>query len=273
MTRSRAVAAVLLVATLPGAAAAEPSGIETLPPAIRARVTCSIQAAARFAMPTNLLIAVAEQEGGRVGQWVKNANGSYDVGPMQFNTSYLRSLERFGITAQDVAAPGCYPYELAAWRLRRHILRDRGDLWKRAANYHSGTPARNAHYRAGLRQRAVKWGSWLAEHAPTARIAHAASPIDHAESPYVPEPPPAPPPRSTDIVATIVERRSARRSNESSRAPSHKAEQRPRRATPDPAPTNTKPSLLEELATIDAHRRAGLLELVSGPQPLAGAAR
>ncbi len=122
---------------------------------------CSIAAATRYQIPANIVLAVAEREGGQPGQWVRNSNGSHDVGAMQFNTAYLRELGRYGITPEDVAARGCYPYSLAAWRLRRHIKYDRGDLWSRVANYHSRTPQFNAVYRADLIRRAVKWADWL----------------------------------------------------------------------------------------------------------------
>ena len=125
------------------------------------RITCSIAAAIKYAVPANLVLAVAEVEGGKPGQWVVNRNGSYDVGPMQLNTSYLRELARYGITPDDVAAAGCYAYELATWRLARHLARDHGDLWQRAANYHSRTPTLNAKYRAKLMARAASWASWL----------------------------------------------------------------------------------------------------------------
>ena len=126
------------------------------------RVTCSIAAALKFRLPPELLLAVAEMEGGKPGQWVRNANGSHDVGPMQFNTKYLAHLEKqYGITASDVATAGCYPYEVAAWRLRRHLDRDRGDLWMRAANYHSRAVAHNAKYRRKLIAKAARWQSWL----------------------------------------------------------------------------------------------------------------
>ena len=78
------------------------------------RVTCSISAAARFDVPANIVLAVAEMEGGRPGQWKRNANGTHDVGPMQFNTAYLRELRHYGITTEDVAGAGCYAFELAA---------------------------------------------------------------------------------------------------------------------------------------------------------------
>lgn len=132
-----------------------------LPPQIQERVVCSISAAVKYEVPANIVLAVAEKEAGKPGQWVRNANGTHDIGPMQFNTSYLRELVRYGITANDVAAAGCYSFELAAWRLRGHIKNDKGDLWTRAANYHSRTPQYNAVYRADLRVKASKWADWL----------------------------------------------------------------------------------------------------------------
>jgi hypothetical protein len=60
-----------------------------------------------------------------------------------------------------VAAAGCYAFDLAAWRLRMHIRNDKGDLWTKAANYHSRTPQYNAVYRADLMRRASKWADWL----------------------------------------------------------------------------------------------------------------
>ncbi|KAF0169879.1 MAG: trbN, partial [Caulobacteraceae bacterium] len=128
----------------------------------RERVTCSIAAALKFGIPANIMLAVAEMEGGRPGQRVRNRNGSLDVGPMQFNTRYLEHLERrYGITAADVAAAGCYPYELAAWRLRKHIELDAGDVWARAANYHSRSPAHNSKYRRKLIAKAAAWARRL----------------------------------------------------------------------------------------------------------------
>lgn len=132
-----------------------------LPPQLHERVVCSISAAVKYEVPANIVLAVAEKEGGKPGQWVRNSNGTHDVGPMQFNTAYLRDLSRYGITAEHVAAEGCYSYDLAAWRLRMHIRNDKGDLWTKAANYHSRTPKYNAVYRADLMRKATKWADWL----------------------------------------------------------------------------------------------------------------
>lgn len=141
--------------------------VSDMPPQLQERIVCSIAAAAKYEIPANLLLAVAEQEGGQPGQWVRHANGAVDVGPMQFNTGYLRDLARYGITSEDVAARGCYPYELAAWRLRRHIRYDTGDLWTKAANYHSRTPAFNVVYRQLIMGKALKWADWLDRHFTT----------------------------------------------------------------------------------------------------------
>jgi hypothetical protein len=133
------------------------------PEEMNERVMCSVIAAVKYDVPANIILAVAEIEGGKPGLYVENTNGTLDVGPMQFNTAYLHDLARYGITAKDVEASGCYAYELAAWRLRGHILNDTGDLWTRAANYHSKTPYYNAEYRAKLIRASGKWGNWLTE--------------------------------------------------------------------------------------------------------------
>ncbi|MFN7507360.1 MAG: conjugal transfer protein TrbN [Limnobacter sp.] len=142
-----------------------PPFVADLPPVVQERVVCAISASTKFQIPANILLGIAEKEGGKPGQWVRNSsNGSYDVGTMQFNTNYLKELSRYGITAEHVAAPGCYPYELAAWRIRGHLLRDKGDIWTRAANYHSRTPHFNEIYRTDLKRRSAKWAAWLRKH-------------------------------------------------------------------------------------------------------------
>lgn len=151
--------------------------VADLPPQDQERVVCSIVAAVKYEVPANIVLAVAEKEGGKPGQWVRNTNGTYDVGPLQFNTAYLKELKPYGITAADVEQAGCYPYELAAWRLRHHILNDKGDLWTRVANYHSRTPTHNARYRRGLTRKAAKWAEWLSARFHTVRF------LDHRSKP------------------------------------------------------------------------------------------
>lgn len=130
-------------------------------PSQQEMVSCSIAGALAYEVPANVVLAVAEKEGGKPGQWVRNSNGTYDVGSLQLNTAWLRELRGYGIEAHHAAVSGCFPYELAAWRLRKHIRDDHGDFWVRVANYHSRTPSHNARYRYDLRRRAAEWARWL----------------------------------------------------------------------------------------------------------------
>jgi hypothetical protein len=132
-----------------------------LPPQFHESLFCSVAAASRYGIPANILLAVAEKEAGTPGLWMRNSNGTSDVGPMQFNTAYLATLAKYGVTPQAVAAPGCYAYDLAAWRLRQHLQLDQGDVWTRAANYHSRTPYYNARYRVDLMAKSARWADWL----------------------------------------------------------------------------------------------------------------
>jgi hypothetical protein len=172
-----------------------------LPPQLQERVVCSISAAAKYEIPANIVLAVAEKEGGKPGQWVRNTNGTHDVGPMQFNTAYLNTLARYGITADDVAAAGCYPFDLAAWRLRQHIKNDSGDLWTRAANYHSRTYIYNTTYRADLMVKAVKWADWLAARFVTYDVTKPGLPLSPPTAPVAVAPAAAPTQQPAKTVA------------------------------------------------------------------------
>jgi hypothetical protein len=149
---------IVAISILPMLVHAQPNNQS---PQQQERIVCSITAAAKYDIPANIVLAIAEKEGGKPGQWVRNTNGTHDVGPMQFNTLYLTQLAKYGITPEDVARSGCYPYDLAAWRLAVHIKDDKGDLWTKVANYHSRTPYYNGVYKADLMVRANKWADWL----------------------------------------------------------------------------------------------------------------
>lgn len=159
--------------------------LSDLPPLWQERVVCSISAAIKYDIPANIVLAIAEKEGGRPKQWVRNTNGTYDIGTMQFNTAYLRNLAQYGIRPSDVAAAGCYAYDLAAWRIRGHILNDSGDIWQRVANYHSRTPRFNSIYRSDLVIKAWRWANWLDKHFVTKDVSKdiAKRKIDRSDMP------------------------------------------------------------------------------------------
>ena len=194
--------------------------VADLPPLEQERIVCSISSALKYEVPANLVLAVAEKEGGKPGQWVRNTNGTHDVGPMQFNTAYLRELERYGITANDVATAGCYSFDLVAWRLRMHLRNDKGDIWTRAANYHSRTPQFNVVYRADLMKKAAKWADWLEARFVTLDVTkEGATPSTPtmkaaaAAAPAAPAPQPAPP-RSARMAAYVPRQITFTSSNE-----------------------------------------------------------
>lgn len=127
-------------------------------------VYCSIAAAVKYEIPANIMMAVAEKEGGEAWKFSRNKNGTIDIGTMQFNSDYLIELNKYGIRPVDVAAPGCYPYDLAAWRIRGHIKNDKGDIWTKVSNYHSRSYKENSIYRADLIVKAVKWADYIEAH-------------------------------------------------------------------------------------------------------------
>ncbi len=156
--------------------------IPDLPPSHQQqeRIVCSITAAEKYAIPANILLAIAEKENGKPGVWVKNNNGTHDVGTLQFNTAYLKTLGRYGISAEDVANGGCYAYDLAAWRIHGHLSKDPGDIWTRAANYHSRTPYYNTLYRTDLMVKATRWADWLNKFMPAHNAQIKAYTTEHA---------------------------------------------------------------------------------------------
>jgi len=73
------------------------------------RIECTIQAVNHYRIPVLVLLAVAEQEGGKPGQKVRNSNGTYDYGVMQINTVSLSNLHPHGINENHVLAKVAIP--------------------------------------------------------------------------------------------------------------------------------------------------------------------
>lgn len=121
---------------------------------------CIYSASSTYDLFPPYLLAVAEQEGGNHDSRVKNSNGTYDLGYMQFNTAYIKTLNKYGITEADVSQKSCYPYYLAAWRIANHIKNDSGSIIQRISNYHSRTPKYNEIYRNSLKTKIGKWNQW-----------------------------------------------------------------------------------------------------------------
>lgn len=114
---------------------------------------CLMMAAQTYSVPPAVLLGIYQVEGGKVGQEVgPNANGSYDLGPMQINTVWLDDLsDRWGVSEHTarrwVRDDPCTNVGVSAWILRQHID-ETGSLAKAIANYHSKTPVHGTAYRS-----------------------------------------------------------------------------------------------------------------------------
>ena len=105
---------------------------------------CVIEEAARQSLEVVKVLAVMKAEGGRLGEYSPNANGSYDIGPMQVNTIHLPQLSKtYGIPPDTVskllAYNGCFNVAVGAWMLRMRTNEAAGDFWYGIGRYHSAT--------------------------------------------------------------------------------------------------------------------------------------
>ncbi|WP_216361044.1 transglycosylase SLT domain-containing protein [Comamonas thiooxydans] len=129
-----------------------------------ADIPCVIQAAMRQGVPANVLLALASVEGGKNGQFVRNTNGTDDLGHFQINTMHFDTQSGVfrHVSKTDAAWRGCYNAELAAWFLRQRLdAPGNHDYWVRVATYHSATAQYNTIYRRKLVPLAARWGRWL----------------------------------------------------------------------------------------------------------------
>jgi len=95
-------------------------------------VQCAANAAHYYQVPELLLHAILQKENGRVGQAVRNRNGTYDLGPAQINTVWLEHFARYGVTSEHLKNDRCTNLYAAAYVLRTNVNRFGGDDWFRA---------------------------------------------------------------------------------------------------------------------------------------------
>ncbi|MGV6807365.1 MAG: lytic transglycosylase domain-containing protein [bacterium] len=114
---------------------------------------CVDRASARYGIPSSLIHAVLKVEGGEVGQFNTNTNGTEDIGPMQINSVWLPTLEEFGISREQLLHDRCINIFIGSWILSRQLLRAKqmpGPLqrriWWGVGAYHSRTPELNVRY-------------------------------------------------------------------------------------------------------------------------------
>lgn len=107
--------------------------------------TCLMMAAQTYNVPPAVMLGIMHVEGGRVGQAVgPNQNGTYDLGPMQINTLWVKQLARhwnvqYNTAFSMIKDDPCINVSVAAWILRQR-LNESGNLTLAIAHYHSKTP-------------------------------------------------------------------------------------------------------------------------------------
>ena len=99
---------------------------------------CAAEASRRYDVPELLLHAIIAKEGGRSGQWVKNTNGSYDLGLSQINTSWATHFRQYGIRLEHLASNDCTNIAASAYILKYNLLRQGNDWFKAIMAYHTG---------------------------------------------------------------------------------------------------------------------------------------
>lgn len=107
---------------------------------------CVVETAKRFDLPDILLKAMLAVEAGKIGELRVNLNGSYDIGPMQVNSSWLPQFKNY-ISKDDILYNGCKNIQVGAWILRYNIDQAGGDYWTGIGNYHSKNKEKHEKYR------------------------------------------------------------------------------------------------------------------------------
>ncbi|MDR3535218.1 MAG: transglycosylase SLT domain-containing protein [Acetobacteraceae bacterium] len=118
---------------------------------------CITGAAQYYHLPVSLLVGVLATEYGQNGQVSHNANGTYDMGPAQINSSWLPRLEGAGITRSMLLSNACLNIAVGAWILAQAMdgasPADPAEFWRHIGNYNSHTPQFNLTYQRRVWQK------------------------------------------------------------------------------------------------------------------------
>lgn len=107
---------------------------------------CWDQAAARYGVNASVLYAIAKTESSLNPKAINraNANGTYDIGLMQINSSWLPTLAKFGITEAQLF-DACTSINVGAW-IMAHNIRRLGNSWDAVGAYNSPNAGRRLTY-------------------------------------------------------------------------------------------------------------------------------
>jgi hypothetical protein len=106
---------------------------------------CINEAAELQHVPAKLIMSILQVERGKVGEIVKNKNGTYDIGPLQINSTWLPELKKHGITEAQLQFDPCINVNVGAWILAKSIANG-ADFLSGIGNYNSHTKLYNQNY-------------------------------------------------------------------------------------------------------------------------------
>ncbi|MDR7926418.1 lytic transglycosylase domain-containing protein [Acidithiobacillus thiooxidans] len=115
---------------------------------------CYDAAAQYYQVPAIILKAIHRVEGGKRGDRIADANGTFDHGFMQINTCWKPLLHQEGWTMRFITQNDCANIFAAAWILRQHWNQTH-NLWLSVADYHSENAAYGYPYAQKVYQQAL----------------------------------------------------------------------------------------------------------------------
>jgi len=123
---------------------------------------CVSGASETYQVPSNVLAGIRSVEGGHIGQAARNANGTYDLGPMQVNSLWVPRLAKLWNVDYQTAYValrdnGCENVYSAAWILKQNIVKT-GGLHNGIASYHSATRRYGRPYARKVEEKMARQG-------------------------------------------------------------------------------------------------------------------
>jgi len=115
---------------------------------------CIMAAANAYSIPPIVIASIMKTEGGKVGQFSQNTNGTKDLGPMQINDGvWIEPVADEFLRGNKTEArrrlqnDGCFNVHVGAWILRTNIDGAGGDIMEGIGRYHSWTPKHKEKYK------------------------------------------------------------------------------------------------------------------------------
>lgn len=114
-------------------------------------VSCINLAAITFSVPATLIVSILKNENGKIGEVRKNKNNTFDYGPFQINSVWIKEIEPFGFTKEDIQFDRCKATMVATWIIAKGLAQEKS-AWEGVGNYHSHTPKLNNAYHTSVQK-------------------------------------------------------------------------------------------------------------------------